>query len=273
MWCSKKLAEIEKGFLPEDIDKLHNNGRQAIDAVLTSVTNKSKDDKSKDEFWQRWSHIREMLQHVNDRVNYWETRRTQFLQIGIGLLAASIAGILAIAGDLSSPTDLFIVIGRNHIDTVACLKGALYCFTLIVCLCFAIGSVKLLKIWNTQNNPDYPFTKGYRTWVWHYRHAEENSLSTDVHNFSEDTFRVEVEKFSKNLLFYKERMLNSSLAELLDQDLSQLYVLLINEKFKIDMVSRLRDCLLKTAWFALCTPPAVLILLSILRIAVFCSRW
>ncbi|MFC1539735.1 hypothetical protein ACFL6H_09950, partial [Candidatus Latescibacterota bacterium] len=48
------------------------------------------------------------------------------------------------------------------------------------------------------------------------------------------------------LLEYKLRNLRSTPDELFDQDMSQLYLLITNEKFKIKFVSKLRDMFFKT---------------------------
>lgn len=271
MWNRKKIDEIEQSFPKDEVERRHNVGREKIKEVLDEFTKKSHDDSAKDEFWHRWSHIREMIQHINDRVDYWEARRTQFLQIGIGLLAASIAGVIAILDNLSSPPSLLLFFDAQFIGLVPFAKGILHILVLGICVCFTFGSLHLLFVWNKQTNPNYPFTKGYRTWVWHYRHAEQEELAADVEDSNVDNFHKEVEKYSRNLIYYKTRILQSNLAELLDQDLSQVYLLLTNEKFKIKMVSRLRDSLLTTTWFALITSLMEIILLAIARVVVACS--
>ena len=266
----RPVDDLDKEFPESAIDELHEQSRAKTTKDLQEFVGKASDEKTQDEFWHRWAQIREMLFHINERVNYWEGRRTQFLQIGIGLLAASVAGVVAIFSNTSELTDLFFQQDGLSPSTIfLSAKGIAYVFAFIICMCFSLGCLRLLLLWNEQNNPNYPFTKACRTWVWHYRHAEASPLETDFRAYTRKTYRAQVEAFAANLADYKKRLLKSDIQELLDQDISQVYVLLINEKFKIRMVSQLRDCLLTTTRFAYYVSIPVVVVLFGLRLLAF----
>jgi len=263
----KPVDDLDREFPESAIDELHDKSRAKIAKDLHDFVKKASSGQTQEEFWHRWAQIREMLFHLNERVNYWEGRRTQFLQIGIGLLAASIAGVVAIFSNISELTDLFFQQNGLAASTMfLSAKGILYIFAFIVCMCFTVGCLWLLLLWNEQNNPSYPFTKACRTWLWHYRHAEKSPLETDFRTYTPATYRTHVETFAANLVHYKKRLLQSDVQELLDQDISQVYVLLINEKFKIKMVNRLRDCLLSTTRLAFYTSISTMAVLFGLRL-------
>lgn len=175
---------------------------------------------------------RSMIPQIDERIHYWESRRTFFLQIALGITAASLAGIIAISNLLNA-----VLVSK--------LFGflALYLPLFTLCVILIIGGIRILAIWNEQNNPTYPFTKATRIWRWQYRHSETNPVETDCSKFSSEKVEEEAYKFANNLADYKIRLLRSDEKELLDQDISQLYLLLINEKYKIKFVSKLRDTL------------------------------
>jgi hypothetical protein len=267
MRFSRPVDGLDKEFPEVEIDEIDKKSHDQIAEDLEHFISQFRAHNRQEDFWHRWSQVREMLFHLNERVNYWENRRTQFLQIGIGLLAGSLAGILTVA-DRLPVTSIFKDGTLEAAGAFLTISAAAYTFVLIVCFCYAIGCLMLLLIWNYQNNPDYPFTKACRIWVWHYRHAETTPIDTDFRKYTRETFLKQVQLFSENLVAYKRRLLRSDTAELLDQDLSQVYVLLINEKFKIKMVSQLRDCLTVTTRYALYAALLYLVLFSIARIAI-----
>ena len=232
----KDVDDLEKEFPEEEIDVEHQRGRGRIEkALLEFLENAERDPEL---LTRRWADIREMILNVDGRVNYWENRRTQFLQLTVALLAAALAGSVAILANVDLTT---------WAKTEASLR---YLPVLASCIALFLGSLRLLLLWNSQNNPNYPFTKAYRVWRWHYRHAEKVPVDTDFSAYDRRQFREQVRRFADNLAEYKIRTLAADPAELIDQDLSQLYVLITNEKFKIMCVSALRDSLLRTCQFA-----------------------
>ena len=67
-----------------------------------------------------------------------------------------------------------------------------------------------------------------------------------IYYISNDKFKDLVLKYAENLESYKLKTLKSDPKDLFDQDLSQLFLLITNEKFKIKFVSRLRNILVNT---------------------------
>jgi hypothetical protein len=95
------------------------------------------------------------------------------------------------------------------------------------------------------NNPNYPFVKMPRIWRWHYRHAEKNSIDTNISKYDSEKYKTQIDIFIDNLENYGIKTLKADYKELLDQDISQLFLLITNEKFKIKFVTHLRDCFYK----------------------------
>ena len=230
------IDDLEKQFPEAEIDSEHKRGRARVSKVLSEFLEKA--NKDPEMLTRRWADIREMIINVDARVNYWENRRTQFLQLTVALLATALAGSVAILANLDLTTWLKTEQSLRYLPILA------------PCVALFLGSLRLLLLWNRQNNPNYPFTKAYRVWRWHYRHAERTPSDCDFRKYTPDKFREEVRRFADNLAEYKIKTLEGDPADLIDQDLSQLYLLITNEKFKIECVSVLRDSLLETCRFA-----------------------
>jgi hypothetical protein len=235
-----KIDELDQEFSEAEIEEIHRQASAEVKKALDRFFEKY--EKEEGEAWvRRWEDIKQMIEHVDERIHYWENRRTQFLHLATGILAASLAAIIAIM-----PT-LYDV-------NLCALQSVPFYAIFAASLVLTAGCIVLLTIWNRQNNPSYPFTKGYRIWRWHYRHAEKTPLNTDIFKYDRKTYEEQARTFAENLSNYKVRTLDSKPQELLDQDLSQLFLLLTNEKFKIKFVSDLRNCLwttLRLAFFML----------------------
>jgi len=172
--------------------------------------------------------VRELLQTLQGRNEYWEQRRGLFLQIALGMLAFSIAigtAIAAVFDKLMLHPFTFIIMGG----------------VIAVSLAILVGGIQIIRIWNRQNNPDYPFTKGYKHWRWQYRYAEEIIPEFKYRYESKEEFEKDIETYIRNLHSYADKTLNLKPLEILEQDISQLFLLIENEKYKIKFVSELRD--------------------------------
>jgi hypothetical protein len=172
--------------------------------------------------------IRNLLETLQDRNEYWEQRRGLFLQIALGMMAFSIAigtAIAAVFDRLMTHPFTFIIMGA----------------VIAISLTVLIAGIAIIRIWNRQNNPDYPFTKGYRHWRWQYRYAEEIIPEFKYRYESKEEFEKDVETYIRNLHSYAEKTLNITPMEILEQDISQLFLLIENEKYKIKFISELRD--------------------------------
>jgi len=172
--------------------------------------------------------IRDLLETLQDRNEYWEQRRGLFLQIALGMMAFGVAIMTAVAAVF----DKLIV----HPFTFV-IMGVVLAISVTV----VISGIQIIRIWNRQNNPDYPFTKGYKHWRWQYRYAEEVIPEFKYRYKSTEEFEKDIEAYIKNLHSYAERTLNLTPMGILEQDISQLFLLIENEKYKIKFVSELRD--------------------------------
>lgn len=218
--------KIDKEFPESEIATNYDRAFAEIKPIIDKFVATSKDDPNA--LLKRWADIREMILNIDSRIHYWENRRVQFLQITLGILAASIVALVTIIPKVPMG------------GIISNLQFYLYFPFVISCFVLFIGSIWLLIIWNRQNNPNYPFTKGYKTWRWHYRHAETTPMDTKT-NYSMEEYRKQINIFINNMKEYKIKTLECNPAELLDQDLSQLYLLITDEKFKVKYVSDLRD--------------------------------
>lgn len=221
----KNTYKLDENFPKASIDAISKEKEKEVEIAF---------DKLKEEglIERIGKETREMIPQIDGRIHYWEDRRTMFLQVSLGITVAALAGIIAITPHISIVfTEFFSITTFIFIPLI------------ILCLILIGGGIKILSLWNEQNNPTYPFTKATKTWRWQYRHAETNPTNTDFKNFTNKIVEEEAYKFAGNLADYKIRLLSSSTQELLDQDISQLYLLLINEKFKINFVTKLRDTL------------------------------
>lgn len=233
------VENLEKNYSDEKIQKNFEKGREKIQPFLEKAIKQSEDKNTTENLF-------EIIKHLNDRVNYWEDRRTYFMHIGIGLSAAAIAGILLVVQNYFSFLDKLgkansIYEKITQAIIVPGLAGiGIFCFLVL------IGSIRLMVKWSTQNNPSYPFTKGYKIWLWQYRFAEATPSDTQFDEHNKEKFESEVEKYCENLYEYKKRYIEANKDEILDQNISQIYLLLTNEKYKIKMVGALRDTLIST---------------------------
>lgn len=243
-----KIYNLDEEFPQSSIDKISETKNLEVDKALSEI-------KDRDNFEKICRETREMIPQIDGRIHYWEERRTTFLQISLGVLAASLAGIVAIASE-----------AQVSIKSFYNAENFLYIPIFVVSIVLVIGCIGILNLWNKQNNPVYPFTKATKTWRWQYRHSETIPNRTDFESFTPEITEKEAYIFANNLADYKLKTLTSNDKELLDQDLSQLYLLMINEKFKIKFVSKLRDQLfniLKISLIALVITLVILIILFV----------
>jgi hypothetical protein len=231
----KTIDQLDKDFPNVRITENYENGRKRIKKQICNFVESYKSDNQM--LSSRWQDIQNLVVHLDGRIHYWDNRRTQYLQLTTAILGASLAGIIAISNaalGASSVLDRFI----------------LFSPILVSLIVLVFGSIMIIKLWNKQNNPSYPFTKGYRIWRWQYRGAENIPSNTNISSYTRESFEKEVNLFSENLFLYKSKYLSASLEDLIDQDLSQAYLLITNEKFKIKFVTNLRDMFYDTLLFS-----------------------
>jgi ABC-type multidrug transport system fused ATPase/permease subunit len=247
---AKKKA-IDEMYSEEAILANYHDNFEAVKEDLLKYIKLSDNSKNKDHklsFNELWDDIRQKINSNDARINYWEERRTQFLVIALALLAAT--GVI-ITTLLPMLTDTNI-----NFDWRTCLYLPLLLSNVVI----FIGSIVLLFFWNIQNNPIYPFTKAYKIWRWYYRYAEKVPLKVKT-RISPEELKKQVDIYSNNFNQYKKDTLAIDKMQALDQDLSQLYLLIINEKFKVKYVSKLRDILSNTLFLSLITLIALFLIM------------
>jgi hypothetical protein len=145
-----------------------------------------------------------------------------------------VAFSLAIIGALAAVFDRLIAYSPTFV-----VLGII----LLVAIASTAGGIHLIRIWNRQNNPDYPFTKGHKIWRWQYRYAEDIQHPFRYRYKTLKEYEADIEVFLKNLQSYAGKTLDLKPMGILEQDISQLFLLIENEKYKIKFVSELRDTL------------------------------
>ena len=171
--------------------------------------------------------LSEVISAVADRIHYAEGRRTNFTVVAGALLAGGVAV-------------LTFVLDKN-------LSNALYNFALSA----SIGSIALgfllLIVYARQTNR-YPWTSATDTWKWFYRDALPDQQKFDW--TWRDVFKPNAEKmrlqneFNLQLPLFVDKIAGLQVAEVsVAQDVQQLYVLHINDKFKNSHLSQLRTIL------------------------------
>lgn len=183
--------------------------------------------------------LAEVISATAERIHYAEGRRTNFTVVAGALLAGGVA-ILTFIPDKR-------------------LSNALADFALGASMGSIALGLLLLIIFARQTNR-YPWTSATNTWKWFYRDALPNQRAfdwtwRDVLNPSAEKKRLQSEFALQLPLFEATIKRLDDPAVSLAQDVQQLYVLHINDKFKNSHLSQLRTILSRglkvVAFFAL----------------------
>lgn len=167
--------------------------------------------------------IAPVISAAAERIHYAEARRANYSVMAGALIAAGIA-IFTFA------------FGTNEMQWMrfGAVAGSL---SMIV-----VGAV-VLYVFGKQTNR-YPFTSATKTWKWFYRDALPDHEAFDLkpgQSWSDQKIRVQ-NAYADQLPKFKEQMVELSDDKTnLDQDIQQVYVLHINEKYKNLYLSQLRS--------------------------------
>lgn len=186
-------------------------------------------DLSDSEIERLQAELQTLITAAAERVHYAEGRRSQFLAVGAAMVAGGIA--------------LFTAVSQINVSSY--LDSALT--TMSVGL-FILGLI-LWSVFSIQVNR-YPWTSATRTWKWFYRDALPRNSDLNIgaleyifqwdssSNRIKHEFENQLSEFRKNMIVgLIDRTSN------LDQDLQQLYVLHVNEKYKNIFLTHLRTLL------------------------------
>lgn len=168
--------------------------------------------------------IQQVMPAVTERIHYAEGRRSNFSAIAGAMLAGGIA---------------LVTVAIGHMDSMATRFG----FAAAGLSSFVLGSL-LLVVYGIQTNR-YPWTSATKTWKWFYRDAlpEEKAFDlpwTSYIRFGAHRHRVQSE-YARQLCLFRQtvaRLADEGLS--LEQDVEQLYVLHVNEKYKNMQLVHLR---------------------------------
>lgn len=171
--------------------------------------------------------LKPIIQAVAERIHYAESRRTNFTVIA-GIF---IAGGLALLGLLTEKVS-------DALIWYPLVFGAVYLIIL---------GVGVFWVYSRQTNR-YPWTSATKTWKWFYRDAlpEQGKFDTrwqTYFGFKNEKTRIQGE-YRRQLPLFKDQIgkLEKPI-ESYNQDVEQLYVLHINEKYKNIHLSELRTVL------------------------------
>ncbi|MEI9416740.1 hypothetical protein [Mesorhizobium sp. Cs1321R2N1] len=189
--------------------------------------------------------LSEVISAVAERIHYAEGRRTNFTVVAGAMLAGGIAVLTFILD--------------KHL-------GKLITYPIVVA---AVGSlvlgIALLVVYSRQTNR-YPWTAATKTWKWFYRDAlpaekEFNPKWWSLFWFGPEKKRLQT-AYTNQLPGFQAKInqLSNEVVNF-DQDVQQLYVLHINEKFKNLHLSQLRTIFQR----------GVFLLIALSTIAAFCG--
>ena len=188
--------------------------------------------------------LSEVISAAAERIHYAEGRRTNFTVVAGALLAGGVA-ILTFIPDKS-------------------LSHALANFALSASAGAIVLGLLLLIVYARQTNR-YPWTSATKTWKWFYRDALPQQQAFDW--TWRDVLRPEAEKkrlqaeFNRQLPLFENKIDQlGNPAVSVAQDVQQLYVLHINDKFKNAHLSQLRTILSRG-------------LIAVALLAIVCGIW
>ena len=160
----------------------------------------------------------QVIDKVVDRIHYAESRRGNFGTIGTASVAAGL-------------TILTFALSQS-------IRFEFWVSTIVFGSLLLVFGLSIWVMFSLQTNR-YPFTAATQAWKWHYRDALPNNTAFDLPWYSYlmpwKRLRTRVQsEYAKQLpIFYKTHLLPLSDERLaLWQDVQQLYILHINEKYK-----------------------------------------
>ena len=107
-------------------------------------------------------------------------------------------------------------------------------------LLFLMATITL-ALYGLQTNFKYPFIEITKTWRWFYHYSVSKEYKPPFFPFEVPKEREKMQKIHlKDMLTYAERTLESIPKEELEQDLEQLFLVIVNEKYKNAQLTHLR---------------------------------
>jgi len=165
---------------------------------------------------------RELIFHIHQRIEYCEKRRGQMVLISLSLLAAAVA--------------LFAATFLGAADS-----GLLVLLVRLTALLLFLTAAITLALYALQTNFKYPFIEITKTWRWFYHYSVSKEYKPPFFPFEGPKEQEKMQKMHlEDMLTYAKRTLESSPKEELEQDLEQLFLVIVNEKYKNAQLTHLR---------------------------------
>ena len=173
----------------------------------------------------RAAKCRELTFHTHERIEYAENRRNQVAAVALAFLAGAIALFLAsVIQDISSQEWVL--------------------FLRLAALCLFVTSIMTLVLYARQINFAYPLIKVTRPWRWFYHSSVSEEYKLPFHAYGSESQRKKLQKLHlEGMLSYAEKTVKMRPKEELEQDLEQLFLVIVNEKYKNVQLSHLRTVL------------------------------
>jgi hypothetical protein len=184
---------------------------------------------SDDEKKELQSQLAELIRAAVVRIHYAEGRKTTFLAIGAALVASGVALFTA---------------------SISKVPESIIWYAALICaVSLALSGIILWFVYARQTNR-YPWTSATRTWKWFYRDALPRQADFDLSIWqyfwgwknlktkTQHAFTKQLEEFSKGKIL---SLSNKDIA--IEQDIEQLYVLHVNDKYKNLHLSHLQKIL------------------------------
>jgi hypothetical protein len=171
--------------------------------------------------------LTDVINAVSERIHYAEGRRTNITIVAGVLIAGGIA-LFTSAYDKAVTMTAWLALAAGSISAILVGAAVLWAYT-------------------RQTNR-YPWTAATKTWKWFYRDALPEGSKFDIgwtslFSFGKEKAKVQSE-YTRQLPLFKEKLKALTLPNVsYEQDLQQLYVLHINEKYKNLHLSQLRTIL------------------------------
>jgi len=170
----------------------------------------------------RAAKCRELIFHIHDRIEYAENRRGQIATVALAFLAGAVALLLA-----------------SVVEDVRAQEWVL--ILRVVALCLFATSATTLVLYSLQINFAYPFIQVTKTWRWFYHYSVSKDYKPPFHTYDSKSQRKKLQKLHlEDLLSYAQKTVKMSPKEELEQDLEQLFLVIVNEKYKNAQLSHLR---------------------------------
>jgi len=164
----------------------------------------------------------ELTFHIHQRIEYCESRRSQFAIVALSLLAAAVA--------------LFATTFSGSMNI-----GSPLLLTRLTALSLFLTSIITLILYSLQTNFKYPFIEITKTWRWFYHYCVSKKYKPPFLPFERAKRRKEMQVLHlRDMLAYSEKTLKISPKEELEQDLEQLFLVIVNEKYKNLQLTHLR---------------------------------